>query len=294
MNDALAKLRFSIVTWGLGILLGLQARRHAGFRDQLRRLDLTAQFKLADGSQGRCFIFRDGRVSSKRGIQPSADVTMSFRDAHVAGRILKPTRDRLEFLNAAKNSQLQLEGEGRFVTHFSNALSGIFSAGWKYGEELPDGVVRYTSNTNGGPVFVYVKDGKILRITPMTFGAGDADSWTVEARGRSFTPPKKTTVSPHTLAWKSLVYSPDRLLYPLKRVDFDPQGGPGSTGPGGRNTQNRGISGYERIGWDEALDIVTGEIKRVKRDCGPGAIMSSSGSAPHLGGHRRDWARPRA
>ena len=57
MNDALAKLRFSIVTWGLGILLGLQARRHAAFREQLRQLDLTAQFRLADGSRGRYFIF---------------------------------------------------------------------------------------------------------------------------------------------------------------------------------------------------------------------------------------------
>ena len=133
--------------------------------------------------------------------------------------------------------------------------------------------MRYTSNTNGGPVFVYVKDGKILRITPMTFGDGDADPWTIEAHGRSFTPPKKTTVSPHTLAWKSLVYSPDRLLYPLKRVDFDPTGRTGD-----RNPQNRGISGYERISWDEALDLVAGEIKRVKRDYGPGAIMSSAGS----------------
>jgi len=28
----------------------------------------------------------------------------------------------------------------------------------------------------------------------------------------------------HSLAWKSMVYSPDRLLYPMKRVDFDPNG----------------------------------------------------------------------
>ena len=43
----------------------------------------------------------------------------------------------------------------------------------------------------------------------------------------------------------------------MKRVDFDPQGE--------RNPQNRGISGYERISWDEALDIVANEIKRQKK-----------------------------
>ena len=56
----------------------------------------------------------------------------------------------------------------------------------------------------------------------------------------------------------------------MKRVDFDPDGE--------RNCENRGVSGYERISWDEALDIVANEIKRVKREYGPGAIMTSTGS----------------
>jgi trimethylamine-N-oxide reductase (cytochrome c) len=56
----------------------------------------------------------------------------------------------------------------------------------------------------------------------------------------------------------------------MKRVDFDPNGE--------RNCQNRGVSGYERISWDEATDIVANEIKRVKRDHGPGAILNGSGS----------------
>ena len=33
-----------------------------------------------------------------------------------------------------------------------------------------------------------------------------------------------------------------------------------------------------RITWEEALDIVAGEIKRVKRDHGPGAMTVSHGS----------------
>ena len=140
--------------------------------------------------------------------------------------------------------------------------------------------MRYTSNTNGGPVFVYVKDGKIVRITPIDFDDTDAPPWTITARGKTFTPPRKTTISPHTLNFKSMIYSPDRLLYPMKRVDFDPDGD--------RNIQNRGTSGYERISWEEALDIVSGEIKRVKREHGPGAILNGSGSH-HLWGHLGYW-----
>src|SRR6202790_1935782 len=89
-------------------------------------------------------------------------------------------------------------------------------------------------------------------------------------RGRRFSPARRATVSPHALSLKSLVYSEKRLLYPMKRVDFDPNGE--------RNLQNRGISGYERISWDEALDIVAGEIRRMKKDYGPGAIAMVTGA----------------
>src|SRR4030042_461671 len=69
---------------------------------------------------------------------------------------------------------------------------------------------------------------------------------------------------PISLASKKRVYSPARIRFPMKRVDFDPSGVPGSTGPGGRNIQNRGTSKYVRITWDEALDIITSEMNRIK------------------------------
>lgn len=129
---------------------------------------------------------------------------------------------------------------------------------------------KLTNSTNGGPVNVYVRDGKIIRITPIEFDSGDAPSWVIEARGRKFSPPRKTTLSPYSLAFKSMIYSPKRILYPLKRVDFDPHGK--------RNCARRGESGYERISWEEAADIVAGEIRRIKREYGPAAILATPGS----------------
>ncbi len=137
-------------------------------------------------------------------------------------------------------------------------------------------IEKLTNGTTGGPVFVYVQDGRIIRITPMELDDSDAPSWVIDARGREFSPPRKTTLSPYSFAWRSMIYSPKRLLYPLKRVDFDPNGE--------RNCENRGTSGYERISWDEAADIVTSEIKRIKREYGPAAILSTPGSH-HLWGH---------
>ena len=112
-------------------------------------------------------------------------------------------------------------------------------AGLKFGEPQQDGSIRYTSMTNGGPLFVYVRDGKILRVTPIEFTEEDGASWTIKARGKEFVPDRQTTAAPHAMSYKSTVTSENRILYPMKRVDYDPDGE--------RNPQNRGISGYERI-----------------------------------------------
>ena len=88
--------------------------------------------------------------------------------------------------------------------------------------------------------------------------------------------PRRTTLSPWTAGHKSTIYSPKRILTPLKRVDFDPKGD--------RNIHKRGESGYEAISWDEALDIVSEEMIRLKREVGPAAIMTTP-SSHHMWGN---------
>ena len=65
-------------------------------------------------------------------------------------------------------------------------------------------------------------------------------------RGSTFEPSLKTLLPPYSIAYKKRVYSPARVRYPMKRVDWDPNGE--------RNPQNRGKSKYVRISWDEALE----------------------------------------
>ena len=135
---------------------------------------------------------------------------------------------------------------------------------------------RLTNCTTGGPLFVDVEDGKIVRMIPIDLDEGDKGDWVIEARGRKFTPPRRTTLSPHAQAQRSLVYSPKRILTPLKRVDFDHKGA--------RNIRNRGVSGYEPISWEAALDIIADEVERCHREIGPGSIMTTE-SSHHLWGN---------
>lgn len=220
----LSNQAFSIILFGLKQMLRRAARKYPSFKNHLKEKNFTAQIKVMDNSEGRYFTFSDGNIISKRGIHPSPEVSMNFSSAGLAFKLLMPPRNYLSLISAMKNFHLLLEGDDELTYWFLETISLMQSAGIEYGTDVGSGVKRYTSNTNGGPLFVYVKDGKIIRITPIEFDESDAQPWIIEARGKRFIPPRKTTVSPYTFAWKSMVYSPDRLLYPLKRVDFDPNG----------------------------------------------------------------------
>ncbi|MBT3992026.1 MAG: molybdopterin-dependent oxidoreductase [Rhodospirillaceae bacterium] len=266
-------MKFSLILFGLSWMLRLTAWRHSAFLARLKEKNFTAQLRTRNGKVGRWYQFKDGKVISKSGIHPDAEVVLTFKDAVIAAKLLMPPIRQLEQINALRDFYIDLAGPDELTNWFTQTILMTQTVGWKYGAQMPNGVMRYTNMTNGGPLFVYVKDGKILRMTPIEFDDSDPEGWTIEARGKTFKPPRKTTLAPHALNWKSMIYSPDRLLYPLKRVDFDP-----TVPVSERNYQNRGVSGYERISWDEALDIVAGEIKRMKREHGPGAIANSHGS----------------
>ena len=83
----------------------------------------------------------------------------------------------------------------------------------------------FTSCTQGGPVSIHVKDGKIIRIRPLVFGENeDVPTWTLEAKGRRFSAPRRVAIAPYVLTQRARTYSANRIRYPLKRVDFDPNG----------------------------------------------------------------------
>lgn len=63
-----------------------------------------------------------------------------------------------------------------------------------------------------------------------------------------------------------VVYSPDRILHPLKRARED-----------------RGKDKWEPIGWDEALDEIAGKILAAKEEYGPESVAFYSGTGRDIG-----------
>ena len=72
------------------------------------------------------------------------------------------------------------------------------------------------------------------------------------------------------------VYSPDRLLYPMRRRKGVPKG---------RLAQGHEAKAFERISWDEALDQVAARLKTIAAEFGPESVLpySYAGTIGKLG-----------
>ena len=150
-------------------------------------------------------------------------------------------------------------------------------------------VAAGTDSLGGDPVAVDVKNGKVIRLRPLHYDWKYTKEelaqthWKWEARGKVFESPTKSLPSHLAIPYKNRAYSPNRIKYPMKRVDWDPNGE--------RNPQNRGKSKFKRISWDEATDIIAGEIKRIHDKYGTTAVFAHSrahGQAKTI--HKTHWA----
>ena len=153
--------------------------------------------------------------------------------------------------NLAKESAF----DRRCFLKWNAALAGLLNLGFVYGGDLDpapgEKIVRVccpAHNCGGKCLLVaHVKDGVITRL-----GTDDRAADTVAdpqlracLRGR---------------AYRRRQYHPDRLKYPLKRVG------------------KRGEGRFTRISWDEALERVAGEIKRIKEAHGNSALLVPYGT----------------
>lgn len=274
------RVRLAATLFGLGRLLSVRALFDKDLRAFAQKHNCVAQLQTRDGRVSRHFIFSAGKIHDRAGCHPNPDLVLSFASAELGCRLMTPPIDWHQQVHCQKNFQLEQKGSDELTIWFARLVLRATRIPTQIGTKMPDGTIRKTTMTNGGPCFVWTKDDRIVRITPIDFEKEDGRSWTINARGKTLSPPRKATVAPHALSWKSTVYSKDRLLYPLKRIDFNPNGD--------RNTSNRGTSGYERISWDEALDLVAAEIIRVKQAFGPAAITFNH-SSHHSWGNIGYW-----
>ena len=111
---------------------------------------------------------------------PKPDITLSFKNAAIGASLLTPPINWLNQINAQKDFTLDVDGPEDLTNWFAQTLMMMQTAHWRFGTPMPDGSMRYCNMTNGGPVFITVKDGKIVRMTPIDFDDSDPQPWTIK------------------------------------------------------------------------------------------------------------------
>jgi hypothetical protein len=218
---------------------------------------IIAQFQLKDQPKGRWIQLKNGKISSRAGMHANPDFRLFFKNAKIAESFLTPPFDHARAHRCGQELQDRPQGPDALAVWFMQTLARASSRyTWKSGTDMGNGVTRYTNGTNGGPIFVYVKDGKILRTTPIDFddtmrllddqrARQDLQATRARPRSRARHVPEVDGVfeEPHPLPDEARGLRPD----------------------GERNIQNRGKSKFVRISWEEARTSSSKEIKRARR-----------------------------
>ncbi|MCM3767878.1 DMSO/selenate family reductase complex A subunit [Neobacillus niacini] len=118
-------------------------------------------------------------------------------------------------------------------------------------------VISTCSITNCGGrcvIKAHVRDGMVVRVSTDTQEGGDLSTPALRAcvRGQNY---------------RKMLYHPDRLKYPMKRVG------------------KRGEGKFERISWDEAVETIAKEVKRIGDQFGPESRYVNYGSGQSWGLH---------
>ena len=66
-------------------------------------------------------------------------------------------------------------------------------------------------------------------------------------------------------------FGEDRLKFPMKRKNWQPGGGDAARG------ELRGKDEWERISWDEAIELIAGEVQRIYDTYGPRSVIANYG-----------------
>ncbi len=108
------------------------------------------------------------------------------------------------------------------------------------------------------PLECHVEGSEIVRSLPF-YIPEDVRLYEIKTSRGEFTRPRKEVQMPLAFAAKRRLNSSTRVKYPLLRDDWSPDN---------PNAEQRGKSSYSRISWDQALDIVADQIKRIHEKYG--------------------------
>jgi molybdopterin-containing oxidoreductase family molybdopterin binding subunit len=121
-------------------------------------------------------------------------------------------------------------------------------------EQVYAGVCPVNCGANSCQMHVHVRNGKIVKTSVWPFPEPDSDYTRICQRG---------------LSHVQMVYGPERLKYPMRRVG------------------KRGSGEWEQISWEEAIDYISSKWKGYKKDFGDSSVayFQGTGNGTQIGSY---------
>jgi hypothetical protein len=112
-------MKFQFLLFILGRKLVGKAKNDPDFKKKISEKNCTVQIKTADNSRGRYYTFKDGDVTSKKGISAAPTVSLVWKDAATGFAVLSSS-DGAKKMEALQNGSLKLEGDGATALWFTD------------------------------------------------------------------------------------------------------------------------------------------------------------------------------
>ena len=122
--------------------------------------------------------------------------------------------------------------------------------------------------------------GVLVTVESLTAANGAVEERAVKVEGDPAHPVTRGFLCGKVAQYLERVYSPDRLLYPMRRKAG------AAKGPAGYGAvKGREADAFERISWDEALDLIAAKLKAIAAEFGPESVLpySYAGTIGQLG-----------
>jgi anaerobic selenocysteine-containing dehydrogenase len=122
--------------------------------------------------------------------------------------------------------------------------------------------------------------GVLVTVESLTGADGAASERAVKVEGDPSHPVTQGFLCGKVALYLDRVYSPDRLLYPMRRKPGAPKG-PAGYG----SVKGREADAFERISWSDALDEIAAKLKAIAEEFGPESVLpySYAGTIGQLG-----------
>lgn len=111
-------MKFRLLLWALGLMMGKASRKNPEFQQQLEGKDLTFELYTLDGKVARQFKVKDKRVTSQSGKAEEPAFAIGFKDAPYGFATLTAKNKQLAFMEGIQNGGISINGNPALVLWF--------------------------------------------------------------------------------------------------------------------------------------------------------------------------------